>query len=95
MQLGNALVRQNRFCDAIASYQTALQYHLHNFEIHLELEKEQKWDEAIAAYRRAIELNPDYSWSHKHLGDILAERGQLTEASACYRRALQLQPRIF
>jgi len=26
-QLGNALVRQNRFDDAIADYQTALQYH--------------------------------------------------------------------
>ncbi|MEJ6485416.1 tetratricopeptide repeat protein [Nostoc punctiforme UO1] len=27
LQLGNALVRQNRFDDAQASYQTALQYH--------------------------------------------------------------------
>jgi cytochrome c-type biogenesis protein CcmH/NrfG len=26
-QLGNALVRQNSFDDAIADYQTALQYH--------------------------------------------------------------------
>jgi len=26
-QLGNALVKQNRFDDAIADYQTALQYH--------------------------------------------------------------------
>lgn len=26
-QLGNALVRQNRFDNAIADYQTALQYH--------------------------------------------------------------------
>ncbi|WP_442943888.1 tetratricopeptide repeat protein [Nostoc sp.] len=32
---------------------------------------------------------------HKHLGDILAERGQLNDASTSYRRALQLQPRIF
>jgi tetratricopeptide (TPR) repeat protein len=68
-------------------------------EIHLELgkalEKEQKWEDAIAAYRRAIEFNPDYSWSHKYLGDILAEQGQINEASLCYRRALQLQQRIF
>ncbi|MEH2059245.1 MAG: tetratricopeptide repeat protein [Nostoc sp.] len=99
LQLGNALVRQNRFDDAIATYQTALQFHPDNFEIHLELakalEKEQKWEDAIASYQRAIELNPDYSWSHKHLGDILAERGQLNDASTSYRRALQLQPRIF
>ncbi|AVH63800.1 tetratricopeptide repeat protein [Nostoc sp. 'Peltigera membranacea cyanobiont' N6] len=99
LQLGNALVRQNRLSDAIATYQTALQFHPNNFEIHLELakalEKDQKSDEAIASYQRAIELNPDYSWSHKHLGDILAERGQLSGASLSYRRALQLQPRIF
>ncbi|QLE44447.1 tetratricopeptide repeat protein [Nostoc sp. C052] len=99
LQLGNAFVRQNRFCEAIATYQTALQFHPNNFEIHLELakalEKEQKWEDAIASYQRAIELNPDYSWSHKHLGDILAEQGQLNDASTSYRRALQLQPRIF
>ncbi|MEH2137435.1 tetratricopeptide repeat protein [Nostoc sp.] len=99
LQLGNALVRQNRFDDAIATYQTALQFHPDNFEIYLELgkvlEKEQKWDDAIASFQRAIELNPDNSWSHKHLGDILAERGQLNEASVSYRRALQLQPTLF
>ncbi|MEH2003237.1 MAG: tetratricopeptide repeat protein [Nostoc sp.] len=99
LQLGNALVRQNRFDDAIATYQTALQFYPNNFEIHLELakalEKEQKWDDAIASYQSAIELNPDYSWLHKHLGDILAERGQLNDASLSYRRALQLQPRIY
>ncbi|WP_292761708.1 tetratricopeptide repeat protein [Nostoc sp. NOS(2021)] len=39
LQLGNALVRQNRFDDAIATYQTALQFHPENFEIHLELAK--------------------------------------------------------
>lgn len=99
LQLGNALVRQNRFSEAIATYKTALQFHPNNFEIHLELgkvlEKEQKWEQAIAAYRRAIELNPDDGRSHKHLGDILAECGQINEASVSYRRALQLQPRIF
>ncbi|WP_442938172.1 tetratricopeptide repeat protein [Nostoc sp.] len=42
----------------------------------------------MATYQRSIELNPDYSWSHKHLGNILAERGQIDEASFFYRRAL-------
>ncbi|MEG4422794.1 MULTISPECIES: tetratricopeptide repeat protein [unclassified Microcoleus] len=49
-------------------------------------------EEAIAAYRRAIELNPDLSWSHHNLGEALAKLGQLEEASACYRRAIQLNP---
>ncbi|MBD2451337.1 tetratricopeptide repeat protein [Nostoc sp. FACHB-152] len=99
LQIGNALVRQNRFAEAIATYETALQSQPDNIDIHLALgkalEKAQKWDEAINAYKYAINLNPDYSWSHKHLGDILAERGHMNEASLCYHRALQLQPRIF
>ncbi|MCW6051339.1 tetratricopeptide repeat protein [Lyngbya sp. CCAP 1446/10] len=50
--------------------------------MHLELakalvEKEPKWDEAITSYQRAIKLNPDYSRSHQHLGDALAEVGKI------------------
>lgn len=95
LQLGNALVRQGQFAEAIARYQTALQHHPDNVELHLELgktlEQAKQWDEAIAAYRRAIDLNPNYSLAHQHLGDALAERGQLHEASVSYRRVLQLQ----
>ena len=49
-------------------------------------------DEAIAAYRRAIELNPDLSWSHHNLGEALAKLGQFEEAIASYRRAIELNP---
>ncbi|MGB3653517.1 MAG: tetratricopeptide repeat protein [Rivularia sp. (in: cyanobacteria)] len=95
LQLGNALVRQNRFDDAIVSYQTALQFHPENFEIYLELaktfEKQNQYEQAINSYRQAIELNPDNALAYKSLGDILAENGQLSEATTSYRRALQLQ----
>ncbi len=98
LQLGNALVRQNRFDDAIASYQTALQLHPENFEIYLELaktfEKQNQYEQAITSYRQAIELNPDNALAHKCLGDILAEIGQLPEATTSYRRALLLQPSV-
>ena len=97
LQLGNALVRQNRFDDAIASYQTALQFHPENFEIYLELaktfEKQNQYEQAITSYRQAIELNPDNALAHRCLGDILAEIGQLPEATTSYRRALLLQSR--
>src|SRR5919199_1412255 len=49
-------------------------------------------EEAIAAYRRAIELNPDLSWSHHNLGEALEKLGQLDEAIAAYRRASELEP---
>jgi len=49
-------------------------------------------EEAIAAYRREIELNPDISWSHHNLGEALAKLGQFEEAIAAYRRAIELNP---
>ncbi|MFM9266345.1 tetratricopeptide repeat protein [Tychonema sp. BBK16] len=49
-------------------------------------------EEAIAAYRRAIELNPDLSWSHHNLGEALAKLGKLDEAITAYRRAIELNP---
>ncbi|MEG4851313.1 tetratricopeptide repeat protein [Microcoleus sp. B5-D4] len=49
-------------------------------------------EEAIAAFRRAIELNPDLSWSHHNLGEALAKLGQFEEAIAAYRHAIELNP---
>ncbi len=52
-----------------------------------------RWDEAIAAYRQAIELDPKNTTAHNNLGGILANQGQLDEAIACYRRAIELDPK--
>ena len=49
-------------------------------------------EEAIRAFRSAIELNPDYSWSHHNLGEALGKLGQFEEAIASYRRAIELNP---
>jgi tetratricopeptide (TPR) repeat protein len=49
-------------------------------------------EEAIAAYRNAIELNPDLSWSHHNLGEALAKLGKLEEAIVAYRSAIELNP---
>ena len=48
--------------------------------------------EAVACYRRALELNPDYAEAHNNLGIALKDQGQLDEAVACCRRALELKP---
>ena len=39
-------------------------------------------DEAIAAYRQAIRLKPDYAEAHSNLGNALKDMGQLDEAIA-------------
>ena len=51
-----------------------------------------KLDEAVACYRRALELKPDYAEAHNNLGNALKDQGKLDEAVACYRRALELKP---
>ena len=51
-----------------------------------------KLEEAIAAYREAIRLQPDYADAHTNLGIALHAQGKLEEAIAAYRTAIRLQP---
>lgn len=54
--------------------------------------QEGKLEDAIAAYCRAIELNPDISWYHHHLGEVLLKLGRCDEASIAFRHAIELKP---
>jgi Flp pilus assembly protein TadD len=47
-------------------------------------------DKAIAQYRKALEIKPDYAEPHNNLGIVLAGRGEVEEAIAHYRKALDL-----
>jgi tetratricopeptide (TPR) repeat protein/2-polyprenyl-3-methyl-5-hydroxy-6-metoxy-1,4-benzoquinol methylase len=49
-------------------------------------------DEAIARYRQALVLDPEYVGVHNNLGSALFEQGKLEEAEASYRRALKFGP---
>ena len=56
---------------------------------------QQKFEEAIAAYRRAIEMYPSYSEAWRSLGDALLALGEddrLVEAVEAYRKALNFNP---
>ena len=44
-------------------------------------------DESLAAYRRALELDPEHPDAHLNLGRLLHEAGGLAEAEAHYRAA--------
>lgn len=50
-------------------------------------------DEAEAAYRRAIELDPNRVSALFNLGLLQQEKGERREASKLYKRALKLEPR--
>jgi predicted TPR repeat methyltransferase len=49
-------------------------------------------NEAVACWRQALELQPDFPEAHNDLGVALRELGQLDEAVTCYQRALTQKP---
>jgi tetratricopeptide (TPR) repeat protein/2-polyprenyl-3-methyl-5-hydroxy-6-metoxy-1,4-benzoquinol methylase len=49
-------------------------------------------DEAIALYRQALVLSPEYVGAHNNLGTALFEQEKLDEAEASYRLALTFGP---
>jgi serine/threonine protein kinase/tetratricopeptide (TPR) repeat protein len=51
-------------------------------------------DEAIAAYRKANELQPDYAVAYKALGFALAKKGAWGEAITAYRDGIRRDPRM-
>jgi tetratricopeptide (TPR) repeat protein len=53
-----------------------------------------KLAEAVACFRRAIELDPKDAQAHTNLGNALYQQGKVDEAVACFRRALLLNPKL-
>lgn len=49
-------------------------------------------DRAIASYRRALRVAPQFAEAHNDLGAAYHAKGWYTEAEQCYRRALELAP---
>jgi len=48
--------------------------------------------EAIEAFRKAIEIQPDYISAHDNLGVALQQQGKLAEAIEAFRKAIDIQP---
>ena len=54
--------------------------------------KLEQLDEAIAAYKRAVEIEPSFAVAHVNMANMLKDKGELDDAIASYRRALELKP---
>ena len=50
-------------------------------------------NEAVRAYRRALDLNPNFALAHACLGMPLAVQGAHNESVGCVQNALRLSPR--
>lgn len=61
------------------------------FELGCDLEASAP-DEAIAAYRKVLELEPDQAEAHLNLGRLLHEAGSVVEAERHYRAASEANP---
>ncbi|MFQ5577776.1 MAG: tetratricopeptide repeat protein, partial [Anaerolineae bacterium] len=51
-----------------------------------------EWDKAIAAYRQAIELNPNYDAAYANLGAVYYAQQKLDLAEETYLKAISLAP---
>ena len=51
-----------------------------------------KQEEAIAAYKKAIELDPNYAYPYNGLGIVYADQGKQEAAIAAYKKAIELDP---
>ena len=63
------------------------QYYLGNLCMH-----ENKLDDAIACYQKALAIQPDSIGVHTNMGKAFLEKGDIENATNWYRKALQLNP---
>ena len=85
-----------KYHDVITLYQATLAQNpgcwMAEYNLGLALKNQGQLDHAIAHYRRAINIWPDYVEAHYNLGVALQARGSLEGAMASYARALALKP---
>jgi len=93
--LGTAYRTLGDYAKAEESYQHALQLNPEQFNAYLGrgvlLEKQGKLDEAIASYKRSIELVPT-DQGYTRMAHALQTAGRTQEAIAAYREALKINP---
>jgi tetratricopeptide (TPR) repeat protein len=54
--------------------------------------KQGKVAEAIACFKRAIQIHPRFAQAHYNLGEALGQKGKVDEAITSYRKAIQFDP---
>lgn len=55
--------------------------------------KDGKLIESETAFRKAIELRPDFQVAYRNLGNTLVNLGRLQDAESAFRRAIELNPK--
>ena len=96
LQLGEALVKQEQWEEAIAPYRRLTELHPDDVQAHYRLGelliKQGDLEGAIDTLRHALEQSPNSDESYYNLGEALAAQGNTTEANLCYYKAFKLNP---
>ncbi|WP_377476924.1 MAG: tetratricopeptide repeat protein [Microcoleus anatoxicus] len=93
--LGCTLVKHDRFPEAREIYQAGLAIQPDSASLYNNLGQvllDKNPDGAIAAYQRAIELEPDLVLAHYNLGKAWQIQGEHSAAVACFDRVVELNP---
>ena len=95
--LAQQLQEQGQLDEALAEYQTVLTQNGSNLaalhQVAKICESQEKWDEAIEAYRKAVEVDAEPPfWVYRHLGFALNQKGEWDEAVEVYEKAIALNP---
>jgi len=93
--LGDAKAAKSDVDGAIAAYQKALVYNPVNPRVHMSLGKiyygeKGLYYEAVNAYKKAIELDPQSVDARMGLGDVYEEKGLYKEATEEYQRVIEI-----
>ena len=76
--------------EIVAQNQDALEY----LQEGIKLYGEGKIEEAEAAFRQAIELDPQLAQAHANLGTVLANQNKMAEAILEFEEAVRLKPEM-
>jgi tetratricopeptide (TPR) repeat protein len=93
---GDACFFENRYQDAIAAYDRALQIQPDLADTWnnrgVVLTRMQQYPEAIASYEQATTIRPNYPDAWNNRGVVLLELQKYQEAIGCYEQAIQAKP---
>ncbi|HEC56454.1 MAG TPA: tetratricopeptide repeat protein [Candidatus Syntrophoarchaeum butanivorans] len=93
--LGNALYKQKNFENSIKAYSTSLGLNEHAkayYNRGLVYAEQEKYDEAIKDFDKAIELNPDDAEAYHNRGIAYTKLGEYDEAIKDFDKAIELNP---
>jgi tetratricopeptide (TPR) repeat protein len=95
--LGALTWRQSAiYTDVVTLYQDILRKNpacwMAHYNLGIALRDRGQNEQAIAHYRQAVAIRPEYAEAHYNLGRILVERGEFADAIAHYEKALTINP---